>query len=219
MARMVLDGEWRDSVINGIGEVAVMALGDNAGDVALTQKIWRARSLATEFANLLCDRPALSAVPVESWTVPHYQHLFNDVSTIEREFRLLGDLDSMTHPAYLAFHFLSQRLQDLLYYATNPSPNATGNTTPEAPKSSTDAKPKKATINARMIDALFKRPEAKDWTITQWQQHLDGKPGRATIHGTNTWRELEKMRTDTKMARLERDSFRGDHGKRKPNVS
>ena len=216
MARMVLDGEWRDSIIEGIGEAAVVALEDIAGDVALTQKIWRARSLATEFANLLCNRPALSAVPVESWTVPHYQRLLNDVSTIEREFRLLGDLDSKVHPAHLAFMFLSQRLQDLLYVATNPLPNATSDKT--KPEAETSTKPQKATVNARMFDTLHKRPEAKDWTVTQWQEHLGGTTGRATIHGTNTWKELERMRTAAKTTLLDRDSFRDDHGRRKANL-
>lgn len=97
---------------------------------------------------------------------------------------------------------------------------------PEAPSTATpaktegDAKPKKKepTVNARMIDTLGKRPEAKDWTVTQWQAHLGGRTGRATIHGTKTWQELEKMRTAAKTTRLDRDSFRDDHGKRKANL-
>lgn len=93
---------------------------------------------------------------------------------------------------------------------------ATGNVKPAAPTD--DGKPKKATINARMIDALSKRPEAKDWTVTQWQEHLGGRPGRATIHGTKTWKELEKMRTAAKTTRLDHDSFRDDHGKRKASL-
>lgn len=60
--------------------------------------------------------------------MPHYQRLFNDVSTIEREFRLLGDLE--LHPAFLAFHILSQRLQVLLAVATSPLPTKTINGTP-----------------------------------------------------------------------------------------
>lgn len=126
MARIALDSEWLASTTTGINEAAGAALEAIRDDVALTRTIHRANSLAMEFANLLCNRPTLSAVPVESWSVPHYQRLFDDVSTIERECRQIGELDAEQNLSRtIAFGTLSQRLQDLLYLATNPLPNAT----------------------------------------------------------------------------------------------
>ena len=119
--------------------------------------------------------------------------------------------DDVTHDQVIRSRTLALKLVRLL----NESPTVTAT---EASKPSPDGKPKKPTINARMIDTLGKRPEAKDWSVTQWQEHLGGKTGRATIHGTNTWKELEKMRTAAKATRLDRDSFRDDHGRRKAKL-
>jgi hypothetical protein len=126
VARIALDSEWLASTTTGINEAAGAALEAIRDDVALTRTIHRANSLAMEFANLLCNRPTLSAVPVESWSVPHYQRLFDDVSTIERECRQIGELDAEQNLSRtIAFGTLSQRLQGLLHLATNPLPNAT----------------------------------------------------------------------------------------------
>jgi hypothetical protein len=58
----------------------------------------------------------------------------------------------------------------------------------------------KATVNMRMADEIQRHPDAMGWTITQWQKHL--KCGRATIQGTETWRNLENYRLSKKAERM-----------------
>ena len=62
-------------------------------DGPLAKKIKTAKRLAFEFSGRLCNRPVLSTVPVEEWPIPRYQLLFDDLSTLEREFQRLGDFD------------------------------------------------------------------------------------------------------------------------------
>jgi hypothetical protein len=59
---------------------------------------------------------------------------------------------------------------------------------------------KPATTNQRMLEMIQKNPEARNWTITQWLKEL-GTKSRATVHGTETWKELQKAREEAKRAR------------------
>jgi hypothetical protein len=75
----------------------------------------------------------------------------------------------------------------------------------EQPTSQTPAKGKqKATINARMIDILQKRPEAKDWTVEQWMQCL-GCKSKASVARTKCWEAIMGARAVRKVQRLQRD--------------
>jgi hypothetical protein len=58
---------------------------------------------------------------------------------------------------------------------------------------------KKATVNARMIDALQSHPEAIGWTAKKWSQHLRCSP--AAIVATNAWKS---MKLDREKGRAER---------------
>ena len=53
-------------------------------------------------------------------------------------------------------------------------------------------KRKKATVNARMIDALNAKPEAVGWTTKQWAKHL--KCSESAIVGTRTWKTMKEER-------------------------
>ena len=196
-----LGGDWLQAYkdrIRSQSRSAIVSI-ETLGDAALAAKIKDAERLAVRFATLLCDNPTLSTVPVQDWNVARFRELFDELGKSEELFKRLAK------PEDTASKTEAQPI--------------TGVTKPEASQSSTTGKSKRPTVNARMIDTLCKRPEAKDWTVTQWREHLGGKTGRATIHGTNTWKELEKMRTATKTTRLDRDSSRGDHGRRKAKLS
>ena len=88
-----LNIDWQESYKDRISDVAdstILSV-EHLGDESLVEKIKAARRLGFEFATLLCDRPALSTVAVENWTVPRYRQLFDDLSALEHEFKLLGD--------------------------------------------------------------------------------------------------------------------------------
>lgn len=88
-----LNVAWREKYKDSIKDVADSTIrsAKTLGDDSLVAKIQKAQRLGFEFATLLCDRPALSTVAVENWTVPRYRQLFNDLSALEREFKLRGD--------------------------------------------------------------------------------------------------------------------------------
>ena len=66
---------------------------------------------------------------------------------------------------------------------------------------------RKAPINARMIDTLQKQPEAKDWTIEQWMQHL-GCKSKASVAKTKCWETIMGARAVRKVQRLQQDQKR-----------
>jgi hypothetical protein len=61
-----------------------------------------------------------------------------------------------------------------------------------------DAK-RKATVNARMIDVLGKEPDAKSWTVKQWQERLKCSGG--AVVGTNVWKSMKLEREQHKAER------------------
>jgi len=74
--------------IIGATDAAVLSF---TGDARTIQKLKSVRQLAFEFIALLLDRPNLSTIPPEEWNVLTYRQLFDDLSSLEREFRILGD--------------------------------------------------------------------------------------------------------------------------------
>ncbi len=89
-----LSEAWLTSVKSGLVDKTDSAIrsAEHAGDAALVTKIKRARKLGFEFATLLCDRPVLSTVPVEQWTVPKHRRLFDDLDSLNAEFHQLAEL-------------------------------------------------------------------------------------------------------------------------------
>ncbi len=88
-----LNIDWRESYKNRIRDVADATIRsvEHRGDDSLVKKIKTAQRLGFQFATLLCDRPDLSTVAVENWNVPRYRQLFDDLSALEREFKLRAD--------------------------------------------------------------------------------------------------------------------------------
>jgi hypothetical protein len=69
---------------------------------------------------------------------------------------------------------------------------------------------RKATINAKMIDVLGKKPDAKNWTVRRWQAELHCSVGG--IARTNVWKSMKLDREQLKAERT-RDRRR----KKKPH--
>jgi hypothetical protein len=65
-------------------------------------------------------------------------------------------------------------------------------------------KPKRANTNVRMIEFLKKKPEAGDFTARQWAQALNVSP--STIHATETWIALQRVREQARNERMEQQS-------------
>ncbi len=88
-----LNNDWLKAYKDRVRDVAAATIrsAETLGDDSLVAKIKAARKLGVEFVTLLCDRPALSTVAVENWTVPRYRELFDNLSTLEREFEMLGN--------------------------------------------------------------------------------------------------------------------------------
>lgn len=88
-----LSGDWLDAHKLRIGEVTESALRSFAGDEANSLRLRTARKLAFQFATLMHDRPKLSTIPVEEWHVQAYRQLFDDLSSLQREFWILSNTD------------------------------------------------------------------------------------------------------------------------------
>lgn len=71
-----------------------------------------------------------------------------------------------------------------------------------------------ATINARMIDLLGRKPEAKDWSARQFAMALDCSKG--SIGDAAAWKTLMQTRESAKAARQTRSTFKDSRGKRRP---
>ena len=51
---------------------------------------------------------------------------------------------------------------------------------------------RKASVNARMIEAIQDNPESMGWNSPQWARHL--KCGKTSVVGTKTWKDLSTRR-------------------------
>jgi len=86
-----LSEPWAESYkqnIIGATDAAIRSFMDDARTI---QKLKLARKLAHEFIALMLDRPKLSTIPPEEWTVQAYRQLFDDLTELQREFRIMGD--------------------------------------------------------------------------------------------------------------------------------
>jgi len=88
------------------------------------------------------------------------------------------------------------------------SDDAPDNSAPVLPETKTEppthapASPPKLSANERMAATLVSKPEARNWTVSQWCIHLER--GRATIHATEMWHSLEAGRQQAKLEFLKR---------------
>lgn len=58
---------------------------------------------------------------------------------------------------------------------------------------------KKATVNARMLDTMQKRPESMGWTARQWATHLKCSP--ASIANAHAWKSLGIVKVSEQLSR------------------
>jgi len=86
-----LGDDWADACKQNIIAATDSAKRSFAGDSAAIQKLKSVRSLALEFIAVMIDRPMLSAIPPEAWNVRAYRQLFDDLSSLERKFRIIGE--------------------------------------------------------------------------------------------------------------------------------
>ena len=112
-----------------------------------------------------------------------------------------GDVEN---PALLvpAFIKLEKRLRELAAtYGDNEPPSA---------ESTATLKSRKATVNARMIDLLGKKPEAAGWTAKQFAAEL--QCSASMVVGTNVWKS---MKLDREKGKAERASRKAAEKRRK----
>lgn len=82
---------WWDKNKANAESVLKSAVRSFDGDENALQRLRDARSLTVRFLGLMYHNPTLSKVPVQDWPVKAYQRLFDDLSELEREFRILGN--------------------------------------------------------------------------------------------------------------------------------
>ena len=82
--------EWLEGQKRAIHQ-ATRTARNSTKDRLIANKIFDANCKAVELARLLCNRPKLSTIPVEEWTIPKYRLLFDDVAALAREFHRLGN--------------------------------------------------------------------------------------------------------------------------------
>lgn len=70
-----------------IRETLRTALAAFSDDHEMTATLCRAESAALEFAATMCNRPKLSTVPREEWTVPKYCRMFDELDAIASELK------------------------------------------------------------------------------------------------------------------------------------
>jgi len=80
---------------------------------------------------------------------------------------------------------------------------------------------KPASVNALMIELMQKhgQEECLNWSVRQWALELEPrrgkKPSASTIHGTATYKLLKGLNDETKAAMVERQTEKGNKGKRR----
>ena len=84
---------WADAYKKNTVSVVEYALQVFEYDESACRKLKSARKLAFEFIALLANNPTLAVMPVHEWPVESYRQLFDDLSALEREFRILSNVD------------------------------------------------------------------------------------------------------------------------------
>ncbi len=81
-----LSYQWQDSVKQEIHAAIEQSLRDVQGNDAITEQLKDAKRLAYKLATLMTNRPNLSTVRREDWTVESYCKLFDKLSKLNEEF-------------------------------------------------------------------------------------------------------------------------------------
>jgi len=89
--------------------------------------------------------------------------------------------------------------QDILRKRAGTAGQKVANEGPETP----DASPRKATVNAKMLNTMEKKPQSIGWTVAKWAEYLDCSPG--AVHKTTAWTQIMESRETAKIARAMRD--------------
>ena len=84
--------EFKDAV-RSAAHSALRSVEADGENLPLDSKIKRAERLSVELITLLANKPHLSTIPVEKWTIPHYQNLFNELKELQVEFEKLGSVE------------------------------------------------------------------------------------------------------------------------------
>ena len=145
-----LSDAWLNTYKEKLVSVTDAASRSFADDPVTLQKLIDVRRLGFKFATLLCDRPALSTIPIEEWTVPKYRRLFNDLDTLQAHFQDAGK--EVIAPATIteAANDLGGRILEAMTVASTPADGG---------------KPTKATIsqgafvyNGKTVDCIQPAP-------------------------------------------------------------
>ena len=88
-----LSPSWADAYKKNTVAVVEYALQVFESDDDACRKLKASRKLAFEFIALLANNPTLAVVPVHEWPVAAYRQLFDDLSGLEREFKILSNPD------------------------------------------------------------------------------------------------------------------------------
>lgn len=93
-----LNNDWwhnvRDDINNKV-DAALRSIG-HLRDEAIEKKLKETKRLAVSFASLMCDNPTLSTVRIQDWNIPRFRDQFNELSTLESEFKQLAKDFSVT---------------------------------------------------------------------------------------------------------------------------
>jgi hypothetical protein len=81
---------WADAYKKNTVSTVDYALHVFESDESVCKKLKSARKLAFEFIALLAGNPTLAAIPVHEWNVQAYRQLFDDLSELKREFKILS---------------------------------------------------------------------------------------------------------------------------------
>jgi hypothetical protein len=193
---------WPDNPGPTIGELSA---GIDAGDESEVRELAR-------LAAPLGDAVNTAAAPMQHW----WDRLFPETPfTVERAIRWAIAERGLTYQQASSLSLpqvaglLRETAQARLQTTNTTRPMATGEYMRPVRQSQ---QPRKATINARMIEVLQKRPEAAGWTISQWTIHLDCS--RAGVADTPTW---EGLTAAAKVQKADRSLSKRHRSKRRAN--
>ena len=117
-----LTGGWLDSIRDDIRMKcgsALRSLEQYGPDAPLAGKIREAQSLALGLAALLQMHPDLSTIPRRQWTVPRERRMFDDLDSLQAEFKELSRPENWTNRG--GKWLLNPAADEVLKMATSPS--------------------------------------------------------------------------------------------------
>jgi hypothetical protein len=86
-----LTADWMNAVKNRIRDYTSDALQSFSADSARISLIWKAQSASLAFVTLMHDRPKLSTMRREEWTVPAYCRIFDELDSVSATLKTHAD--------------------------------------------------------------------------------------------------------------------------------